>query len=63
MARRSWWMFAGVLVICMLRQSSVLGGTRKLAITIDDLPAAGGRGSSSDLETVRGFNRGRRGAW
>ena len=57
MARRSLWMFAGVLVLCLLWQSSVLGGTRKLAITIDDLPAAGGSDSNSDLETVRGFNQ------
>lgn len=54
MARRSFWIFAGVLGLSLLWPSSVPGGTRKLAITIDDLPAAGG---GLDLETVRDFNK------
>ncbi len=55
MDRRWWWKFSGVLVICLLWQSSILGGTRRLAITLDDLPAT--KGANSDLGTVRKFNR------
>jgi peptidoglycan/xylan/chitin deacetylase (PgdA/CDA1 family) len=46
-----------MLALCLSWGSPAGGGERKVAVTIDDLPAAGGAGLRLDLPSLRGINQ------